>query len=162
MSDPIQQVKESKGELVLDFNSRVGARPFARYVDGEWDLMSLSHVPTPDYGEPEPDSDHPVSHNTTVHTVDLEPDAADFTESDLREIAKQKRYPQDDVEGWPGVEVIPVEESPFPDREKIPAKDDIIREYECPHCGEQVRQYLPDPFTECNYCGEELPEGRDD
>jgi len=147
--DPIVRVKESNGELVLDYNSRVGARPFARFVDGEWDCMSLSHVPTRYYGEPDPDN--PTGHNTTVHTVDLEPESV--TEEELREMAKHPRYPDDDAPEWAGVEVIAYDESPFPDRGEIPSRDEIVRTIDCPECGEEFRQYLPDPFEECPHCG---------
>lgn len=155
--DPIERVKQSEGDLVLDFSSRIGARPYARYVDGEWDVMSLSGVPTPQYGEPEPDSDHPVPHNTEVHTVDLEPDP--IPEDELREMARHPRGPDDDAEEWAGVEVIDVEESPFPDRDEIPTRDEIVWEADCDGCGEQVRVYRPDPqHDECPHCGAELPE----
>ena len=149
-ADPIQRVKESNGDLVLDYNSRIGARPYARYVDGEWDLMSLTYVPTPRYGQDDPGAEQDM--DTTVHTVDLEPDTDDWTEDELREVAKQRRYPDDDVTGWPGVEVVPVEDSPFSHREDIPAYSDIVRERECGSCGSEFRQYLPDPFEECPHC----------
>lgn len=152
--DPIERVKKSAGELVLYYNSRIGARPYVRYVDGEWDMMSLTHVPTPDYGLDDPDAEHGV--NIRVHTVDLEPDPSDFTEEELYEHAKQRRYPDDEVDGWPGVQVISVENSPFPDRDEIPAREDIIHESNCPSCGNEVRQYLPDPFEECPHCGSHL------
>jgi hypothetical protein len=155
-TDPIERVKAADGDLVLDFNSRIGARPYARYVDGAWELMSLTYVPTPDYGQDRPDG----GVNTEVHTVDLEPDADDWTEPELREIAKQPR-PGDDPDGWPGVDVIAYEESPFARREEIPAKDEIVTTVECPHCGEYVRQYLPDPLEECSICDrsiEDAPE----
>ena len=151
---PIERVKESDGDLVLDYNSRVGARPYARYVDSEWELMSLTYVPTPNYGMDDPDADHGI--DTKVHTVDLEPDPDEWSEDELREIAKQPRYPDDDVEGWPGVQVLPVEESPFEHRDEIPARDDIVRETECGACGDEFRQYLPDPFEECPHCGSRL------
>jgi len=151
--DPIERVKSSDGDLVLDYDSRVGARPYARYADGEWELMSLTHVPTPEYGEDDPDTDHGI--NTRVHTVDLEPDPDEWDESELREIAKQRRYPDGDVEGWPGVQVIPYEESPFPDRDQIPARDEIVRERGCSECGNMYREYIPDPQPECPYCGGE-------
>lgn len=152
--DPIARVKDSNGNLVLDYNSRVGARPYARYVDGEWQLMSLTYVPTPNYGEDDPDANHGI--NTEVHTVNLEPDPDDWSEDELREIAKQPRYPDDGVEGWPGVQVVPFEESPFEHRNEIPAREDIVREVECDECGEEFRQYVPDPFEECPHCGTEL------
>lgn len=149
--DPIERVKNSGGELVLDFPSRVGARPFARFVDGEWDCMSLSHVPTRDYGEPD---DSEIGHKTTVHTVDLEPESV--TEEELREMAQHPRYPDDDAPEWAGVEVIDYDESPFPDREQIPSRDEIVREIDCPECGEEFRQYIPDPFEECPHCETQL------
>lgn len=155
--DPFERVKDSDGELVLDFHARVGARPYARYVDGEWNLMSLTYVPTPDYGEPEPEGDHPVPHNTKVHTVDLEPDPT--PESEMREMAQYPRYPEDDPKEWAGVEVIEFEESPFADREEIPSRDEIVWDRECEACGEEVRDYRPDPqHEECPECGSELSE----
>jgi len=157
-TDPIQRVKESDGDLVLDYDSRVGARPYARFVDGEWDLMSLTNVPTPAYGEDDPDAEHGI--NTRVHTVDQEPDPEDWSEAELREIAKQPRYPDDNPEGWPGVEVIAYEDSPFPHRKDIPARDEIVEKVECQACGEEFRQYLPEPFEKCPHCGERL--GDDD
>jgi hypothetical protein len=148
--DPIQRVKDANGDLVLDYNSRIGARPYARYVGGEWELMSLTAVPTPEYGQDDPDAEHGI--DTRVHTVDLEPDPDDYSEAELRELATQRRYPDDEVEGYPGVEVIPVEDSPFPDRETIPTKDEIVQRVDCPACGEEYRQYLPKP-RDCPHCG---------
>jgi hypothetical protein len=156
--DPIERVKAADGDLVLDYNSRIGARPYARFVDGQWDLMSLSYVPTPGYGANDPDAEYGI--DTTVHMVDLEPDPDDWDEDELREIAKQRRYPDDEVEGWPGVEVIPYDESPFAHRDEIPARDEIVKEVECNECGMEFRQYIPDPFEECPSCGAEL-EGAD-
>jgi len=153
--DPITQVKDSDGELVLDYDSRIGARPYARYVTGDWQLMSLSHVPTPNYGMDDPDTEHGI--DTTVHTVALEPDPNDWAEDELRHMAKQPRHPDGDVDGWPGVQVIPVEDSPFTDRDKIPAREDIVTEIGCNSCGNMFRQYLPDPFETCPHCDTELP-----
>lgn len=146
--DPIERVKQSDGDLVLDYHARIGARPYARYVDGEWDIMSLSYVPTPAYGMSTPDEEIP--YDTRVHTVDLEPD--DIPETALREMARQPLRSDDDGT-WLGVEVITYEESPFPDRNKIPAKEDIVQTQQCPDCDEEFRQYCPDPFTECPHCG---------
>lgn len=151
MPDPIERVKNANGELVLDYDSRIGARPYARYVNGEWDLMSLTYVPTPEYGKADPDADHGI--NTRVHTVNLEPDPEEWDESDLREMAKQPRHQDDVVKGWPGVSVISFEDSPFPDREEIPARDDIVRDRGCTDCGKLYREYIPEPQSECPYCG---------
>lgn len=153
--DPIERVKASNGDLVLDFHTRIGARPYARYVDGEWDLMSLSHVPTPDYGEPNPNGDHPVPHNTEVHVVDLEPDP--IPEDEMRKMARYPRDPSDDVGEWAGVQVIPYEGSPFEHRDEIPARDEIVREMDCPECGKEFRQYLPE-LRDCPHCGADAPE----
>lgn len=152
MTDPIQKVKDNNGELVLDYDSRFGARPYARYVDGEWDIMSLSYVPTRQYGQDDPNTDHGV--NTTVHTVDLEPE--NISESKLRDMAKHPRDPTADPDKYLGVSVIPVEESPFPHRDEIPAKEEIVSEETCNHCGESFRQYHPGPFTECPHCQEPI------
>ena len=151
IGDPIRRVKQSNGELVLDYDSRVGARPYARYVDGEWDLMSLSYVPTPKYGEPD---DSETGHNTKVHTVDLEPDP--IPESELREMAQYPRHPMDDAPEWAGVKVIAYEDSPFPNRDQIPSRGDIVREQTCDTCGSEFRQYIPDPFDFCPECGESV------
>jgi len=151
MSDPITRVKESDGDLVLDYYSRVGARPYARFVNDEWDVMSLSHVPTPAYGDPD---DSETGHNTEVHTVDLAPDS--ISETELREMAKHPRYPNDGAPEWAGVSVIRYDDSPFAHRDEIPLRDEIVREVTCDECGDEFRQYLPDPFAECPFCGAEL------
>lgn len=155
--DPIERVKASDGDLVLDYDTRIGARPYARYADGDWQLMSLTYVPTPSYGDDDPDADH--GHNTQVHTVDLEPDPTDYSEDELREMAKFSRGSDDETDGWPWVSVVPVEESPFDRRDDIPALEDIVRERQCRECGEEYRQYVPDPFGECPHCGAELDVG---
>lgn len=150
-SDPVTAVKNADGDLVLDYTARVGAHPYARYSDGEWDVISLTHVPTPTYGSDAPDTDHGI--DTTVHTVVMEPD--DVSEQELREMAQHSRYPDDDTadDAWPGVDVIAYDESPFPHRDDIPARDDIVRMTDCPQCGGTFRQYLPDPFDTCPHCG---------
>ena len=159
---PFERVKASDGDLVLDFPARVGARPYARYVDGEWELMSLTHVPTPSYGEPD-DSD--VGHDTRVHVVDLEPDPDEWSEDDLRDMAEDPRYPHEGGGEFVGVEVVSVDETPFDHREDIPSKDEIVRVRECPACSEEYREYVPDPQSECPHCGtrvEQRDEERDD
>lgn len=137
--ESVERVKQSDGDLVLDFHSRIGARPYARYVDGDWDMMSLGHVPTPDYGQD----------NREVHLVDLKPD--DVTGEGIRDMA--------DGDG-PGsaVQVVPFAESPFPDRDEIPARDDIVEDRFCPGCGGGFWLYLPDPQDDCPQCGAELPD----
>jgi len=146
--DPFERVKASGCELALYFDGRVGASPFARYVDGEWDLISLTYIPTPEYGRDDPDAEHGV--NTEVHTVDLEPEPR--PESELREIARQPRHINDDADSYAGVTVVSLQEAPFPDRDEIPAKEDIVRQIECPHCETRFRQYLPEPFEQCPHC----------
>lgn len=158
--NPVDRVKESNGDLVLDFTSRVGARPYARYVDGEWELMSLTYIPTPKYGEEDETKEH--GFNTTVHTVDLEPNVEDHTEGELREMAEQPRYPDDSVSGFPGVEVIPFEESPFEHRDEIPAKQDIVRQQTCDECGEGYKLYVPEPQSQCPHCDATLEQSLED
>lgn len=154
VSDPIEKVKESNGDLVLDFDSRVGARPFARYVNGDWELMSLTYIPTPSYGQDDPEAEHGI--NTRVHTVDLEPDMENNSEEELREMAKQGLYAQDDGDEFLGVNVIPFKESPFSERDEIPTKNEIVQERKCENCEATYRLYIPDPQSQCPHCGSDI------
>lgn len=140
----VDEVKSSNGELVLDFYGRVGARPYARYHDGEWDVISLSYVPEKNYGE---------DGQREIRVVDLEPEGID--EEKIREMVEPYKIKEGRDPVQP-VDVIPVEESPFaPDRD-IPAKDEVITTRECDNCLEEFRDFIDDPYDVCPVCDSPL------
>lgn len=62
---------DSEGVYVLDFMSRVGARPFFRYGDDGWDVLVIA-----------PGGENPETENTqiTVQSVDTEYSTAEVVE----------------------------------------------------------------------------------
>jgi len=129
----VDTVKQSNGSEVLHLSSRIGAAPFFRYVDGEWEALSLMHIPSRDYS----------AESRTVHLVRAHPDV---TEEWLRECIERTDDPPEPVE------ILGYDETPFADTDEIPHRDEIVEERECPSCGEEYREYLPDPFGECGDC----------
>lgn len=103
----VEQVKASHGDLVIDFESRIGARPFMRYTPytnnrgvrvNMWSCMSVLGVPMP--------GKTLLFRTTTVH-----PDDYDDGYEDIRMFTSEWVWRQ--VYHSRGVAIVPVEESPF-------------------------------------------------
>jgi predicted Zn-ribbon and HTH transcriptional regulator len=135
----IERVKAANGQLVLDFHSRIGARPYVRYKDGEWECISLTYVPEPDYGQ----------HERKVRTAKMTPE---ITEEDMREWLE----PEDPDRKPEACRIIDEEDSVFWKRAQYPHVDELIFEPECGECGHEWREHRDDRADECPECGAEV------
>lgn len=141
MSDAISRVKGANGKLVLDFHSRIGGRPYVRYQNGEWECISLTYVPEPDYNEG----------NRAVRTAKMTPDV---TEEDMLEWLD----PDEDDRKPESYRIIDEEDSPFVKRAQYPHVDELIFEQLCSECGHEWREHRDDRADECPACGAEVRE----
>lgn len=116
MSGPVDVVKDADGEIVLHLNTRVGAAPFFRYVDGEWEAISLMYRPTKRYG----------AETNEVGVVKAEPE---IEERQLRTWVEDNQEPFD---------LLDHDESPFADRDEYPWADaaEAAKHQEPKPCGE--------------------------